>query len=170
MAFARFIQGLGIREVLSRALPDGRTSNNQVGVVDMMLQFMATVLIGGRRFEHVERLRGDEVVRAALGASRFGSASSWTRYLANFLPSQTEHLQQTFVDFVLGLLGVSSDVLDLDSTVFLRHGEGTTRKKRSCAPINLCWPCWRNRKSSLTPGCVLVRRRRTGELRSSCES
>lgn len=129
VAFARFLQGLGIREVLGRALPDGRTSNNQVGVTDMILQFMVTVLIGGKRFEHVERVRGDEVVRVALGAKRFGSPSSLTRYLGNFLPGHTEHLQEKLMDVVFGLLGSSSDVLDLDSTVFIRYGkqEGSLR-------------------------------------------
>jgi len=123
VAFARFIQSSGVREVLSRALPDGRTSNNQVGVTDMILQFMVTVLIGGKRFEHVERVRGDEVVRVAVGAKRLGSASSLTRYLGNFLPGQTEHLQQKLMDLVFGLMGSSSDVVDLDSTVFIRYGK-----------------------------------------------
>lgn len=129
VSFTRFIQGLGVRELLDGALPDGRTSNNQVGVTDMILQFMVTVLTGGKRFEHVERIRGDEVVKAAVGAKRFGSPSSLTRYLGNFLPSHTEHLQERLMEMVFGVLGSGSDVLDLDSTVFIRYGkqEGSSR-------------------------------------------
>ncbi|HXI14256.1 MAG TPA: IS1380 family transposase [Thermoanaerobaculia bacterium] len=129
VTFARFIQGLGIREVLGRALPDGRTSNNQRGVVDMALQLMVSVLMGGKRFEHVERIREDQVVRVAVGAKRFASASSLTRYLGNFLPRHGEHLQEQLTQVLFGLLGSRSDVLDLDSTVFIRYGkqEGSAR-------------------------------------------
>ena len=34
---ARFFEVIGIREVLAKALPDGRTSPNQVPVVDLSL-------------------------------------------------------------------------------------------------------------------------------------
>jgi hypothetical protein len=38
----------------------------------MALAFFATVLTGGRRFAHVERLRSDEVIRTILGVKRCG--------------------------------------------------------------------------------------------------
>jgi len=50
-----------VREVLAQALPDGRTSPNQIPVLDVVLVLFAAVLTGGRRFAHVERLRSDEV-------------------------------------------------------------------------------------------------------------
>ncbi len=131
VSIGRLMEKLGVRELLRRALPDGRTSPNQVPVVDMMVQLMFTVLMGGRRFEHVERIREDEVVRAAAGAKRFGSASSVTRYLGNLLPSQGEHLHECLSQWVFQALShiTSRDVLDLDSTVFQRHGnqEGSTK-------------------------------------------
>lgn len=124
VAIARFVDRVGLREFLVRALPDGRTSNNQVPVVDMVLQFLVTVLTGGSRFEHVERVRDDKVITRILKVGRFGSASSLTRYLGNFLQSQSEHLQVTVSALVFELIQhvSGSDVLDLDSTVFTRHG------------------------------------------------
>lgn len=131
VSFVRFWDRIGLREALGAALPDGRTSPNQVRVVDQVLQLMVTVLIGGQRFEHVERVRSDEVVKQIVGAKRFGSASSLTRYLGNFLQSQTEHAHQTLNSMVMRMLPglASSDVLDLDSTVFSRYGdqEGSTK-------------------------------------------
>lgn len=121
----RFMDKIQVREFLERALPDGRKSNNQVPVVDMVMQLLVAVLTGGRRFEHAERVREDEVIRRIMGVRRFGSASSITRYLSNFLQSQSEHLHTVLSEFVFGLTQVvaTSDVLDLDSTVFTRHGE-----------------------------------------------
>lgn len=123
--FARFMNGIGVRELLSRALPDGRTSNNQVPVVDLVIQFLISVLMGGRRFEHAERVRHDEVSRTIFGIERFGSASTLTRYLGNFLQSQTQHLSEMLSAGIFELIsGVfTHDVLDLDSTVFTRYGE-----------------------------------------------
>jgi hypothetical protein len=67
VAVMRYLEQRGIRQVLTRALPDGRTSPNQIPVVDMVLALFAAVLTGGRRFAHVERLRSDEVVQANPG-------------------------------------------------------------------------------------------------------
>ena len=55
ISISRFFEGLGVREFLARALPDGRRSNNQVPVVDMVMQFMVTVLtvpMSGRAHLH----------------------------------------------------------------------------------------------------------------------
>lgn len=125
VVFARFLESIGVRSFLQRALPDGRTSNNQVGVVDMVLQLFVSVLSGGRRFEHVDRFREDEVIRNIMKVRRFGSASSITRYLGNFLQSQSEHAHTVLSELVFALAPsiASSDVLDLDSTVFTRYGE-----------------------------------------------
>jgi hypothetical protein len=49
----------------TRALPDGRTSPNQIPVIEVVLALFAAVLTGGRRFAHVERLRSDSRRRAS---------------------------------------------------------------------------------------------------------
>src|SRR5512147_904486 len=76
----RFFDRLGVREVLREVLPDGRTSPNQIAVVDIVLGLFVTVLTGGRRFAHAERVRSDEVIRAIVGAPRLPSAMTLTRY------------------------------------------------------------------------------------------
>ncbi len=68
----RYLEKLGVRQVLAHALPDGRTSPNQIPVVEVVLALFAAVLTGGRRFAHVERT--DEVVQAILGVQRMPSA------------------------------------------------------------------------------------------------
>jgi hypothetical protein len=124
VALVRFFDKRGVRELLGRALPDGRTSPNQIPVVDMVLSFLVSVLTGARRFAHIERIREDEVVRGILGVSRLPSAMSVTRYFGGFVRQQVEHLDGVLWSFTerwlpTPMLGMT---LDLDSTVFERYG------------------------------------------------
>lgn len=125
IALLRYFDRLRIRATLEQALPDGRTSPNQIAVTDLVLGLFATVLTGGRRFAHVERLRADEVVRTILGIARMPSAMTLTRYFGGFVRSQVEHLSEVLWSRVAGKLRPTSlgAVLDLDSTVFERYGQ-----------------------------------------------
>src|SRR5271157_1441670 len=124
VAVMRYLENLGVGQVLAQALPDGRTSPNQIPVLDMVLAFFATVLTGGCRFAHVERLRTDEVVQAILGVKRMPSAMTLTRYFGGLVRSQIEHLSEVLWQFGLRHLHAPAlgAVLDLDSTVFERYG------------------------------------------------
>lgn len=121
----QFFDRVGVREYLERALPDGRTSPNQVPVVDLAMQLMATVLTGGSRFAHAGRIAADPVLKVILGAKRLGDPMTLTRYFGAFRRSDSEHLQQSIQQLSTQLLlgHRSDDVLDLDSTVFSRCGE-----------------------------------------------
>jgi hypothetical protein len=122
---ARFFEAIGIRKVLEQALPDGRTSPNQVPVVDMAIELLATILMGGRRFAHVERFRADPVLPGMFGLERKASAMTITRYFGGWKSGHVQHL----VEVTGRLLGERlipanpSAVLDLDSTVFERYGQ-----------------------------------------------
>ena len=67
LAVMRYLERRGVRQVLASALPDGRTSPNQIPVVDLVVAFLAAVLTGGRRFAHVERLRTEKWCRRSWG-------------------------------------------------------------------------------------------------------
>jgi len=119
----RYAERQGFRELLARALPDGRTSPNQIPVVTMALSLFATVLTGGRRFAHVERLREDAVVKRFIGAARLPSAMTLTRYFGGFARAQVEQLSAVLAEHTRARLARQPiDVLDLDSTVFERYG------------------------------------------------
>src|SRR5713226_2893418 len=124
VAVMRYLEKRGVRQVLAQALPDGRTSPNQIPVVAVVLALFAAVLTGGRRFAHVERLRTDEVVQAILGVQRMPSAMTLTRYFGGLVRSQIEHLSEVLGQFALRRLSAPAlgAVLDLDSTVFERYG------------------------------------------------
>lgn len=122
---ARFFEGIGLRRALEQALPDGRTSPNQVPVVDMAMELLVTILMGGRRFAHVERFRADAVLPGMFGLERSGSAMTITRYFGGFSRHHVQHLEEV-TGGVLGERLVPADpaaVLDLDSTIFERYGQ-----------------------------------------------
>src|SRR5216683_2903096 len=123
VAVMRYLEQRGVRQVLAQALPDGRTSPNQIPVLDIALALLATVLTGGRRFAHLERLRSDEV-QAIVGVARMPSAMTLTRYFGGLVRSQIEHLSEVLSQFGLRRLRAPAlgAVLDLDSTVFERYG------------------------------------------------
>ncbi len=128
---ARFFEALGIREVLGKALPDGRTSPNQVPVVDMAMGLLVTILMGGRRFAHVERFRSDPVLPGMFELGRTASAMTITRYFGGFTKGHVQHLIETTGRGLWARL-IPADpeaVLDLDSTIFERYGqqEGSLR-------------------------------------------
>src|SRR5260370_22632233 len=97
----RYLEQRGVRQVLAHALPDGRTTPNQIPVVAVVLALFATVLTGGRRFAHVQRLRSDEVVQAIVGCARMPSAMTLTRYFGGLVRSQIEHLSEVLSQFGL---------------------------------------------------------------------
>lgn len=124
VAVVRFFDALRLREWLAKALPDGRCSPNQLPVIDVVLSLFATVLTGGRRFSHVERIRHDEVVRGILRVRRIASAVSLTRYFGGFVQGQVNHVAEVLSRFVMRHVHspAGGEVLDLDSTVFERYG------------------------------------------------
>jgi hypothetical protein len=71
-ALFRYFDRLGVRQYLEQGLPDGRISPNQIGVVDMAMQLMASILTGGSRFSHAARIAADPVMITMLGAKRLG--------------------------------------------------------------------------------------------------
>lgn len=127
----RFFDRLGVREWLEQALPDGRSSPNQIPVVDMVMSLFGTILTGGTRFSHVERIRQDAVVRSAMRARRIPSAMTLTRYFGGFVWSQVEHLTDVLWQRWGALLRSEPEgsVVDLDSSVFERFGrqEGSVK-------------------------------------------
>jgi hypothetical protein len=130
VVFMRLLGRLGFREFVKQVLPDGRTSPNQRSVFEIAQSFIATVLTGGNRFAHVQRIGHDSVVAAIMGVRKIASAMTLTRYFGGIRAGQVEHLAEQCDRFCLRFADANvEDVLDLDSTVLQRHGfqEGSRR-------------------------------------------
>lgn len=124
--FAAFGEAIGLRKALDAGLSGlVRVSPNATPASDVVLGFMVGVLTGATRFLHLERLRGDEVLRRTFGISRFVVPTSYSRFLAG-LPGQVrEDLWASLLRWNLGMLPAREEgyTLDVDSTVVERFGE-----------------------------------------------
>ena len=122
--FFEYLEKVGFIEALRGALAERKSSNNRVSEMDTMLTFLATVLVGGSRFAHVQRVYGDEVIRRMAGAQRLGAEDTVRRFFRTLTASASEDLYTDLQAFASNLLvrHVREDVLDLDSTILERYG------------------------------------------------
>jgi len=61
-AFASFLNRSGIIEKLVQTCPLSRTSNNATPVRDLIISFLLTCIVEGRRFRHVRFIQNDAVI------------------------------------------------------------------------------------------------------------
>ena len=122
--FFEYTSNAGFFEVLERVLPSKKASPNQVSSIDIVKTLFATVLIGGNRFAHVERVRGDEVIRTIGGMDRVGGADTARRFFDALSASECEEIYFKLQGVMGGMLWnrTKEDVLDLDSTILERYG------------------------------------------------
>jgi hypothetical protein len=120
-----FGERAGFFRSLGCALPDKKTSPNQISSLDIVKTLYATVLSGGNRFAHAERVRHDEVIRQIMGANRVGSADTLRRYFEGLTASEGEAAYCELQRVMATMLSehASEDVLDLDSTILERYGK-----------------------------------------------
>jgi hypothetical protein len=129
--FYEFAEQIGFFERAEQLLPRKKVSPNQIASLDILKTLFATVLMGGNRFAHVERVRGDEVIRTLMGAKRVGGSDTTRRYFDELKPSENEDTYVAMQKFMSERLAghVKADVLDLDSTILERYGrqEGVSK-------------------------------------------
>src|SRR3989338_2948263 len=82
--FSGLARQVGLEAALRKALPFELTSPNATDPVEVVLAFMAGVLVGSRRLAHIERLRWDEGVQKILGLKRFVSDTTLARFFRRF--------------------------------------------------------------------------------------
>lgn len=126
-----YLDQIGFRDQLGGVVREMKRSNNRVENCDVVLTFLATVLVGGNRFAHVQRVSHDEVVRRISGARRLASEDTVRRFFLSLRASEAEDLYTVLHRFTSELLvhHTSEDVLDLDSTILERYGrqEGASK-------------------------------------------
>lgn len=120
-----YLEQIGFCDQLRAGVKEMKRSNNRVESFDLILTFLATVLMGGSRFAHVQRVFHDEVVRRITGAKRLGSEDTVRRFFLSLSQSEAEDLYTVLQGFTstLMLRHIQEDVLDLDSTILERYGQ-----------------------------------------------
>jgi hypothetical protein len=122
--FFEFGRNIGFFDALEKIFPTAKISPNQVSSSDIVKALFTTVLVGGNRFSHVERVRADEVLEAIIDADRVCGSDTMRRLFESLARSECERMYVELEDFMKQLLvsRQQEDILDLDSTILERYG------------------------------------------------
>lgn len=123
IAFASFVNELGVLDELEKHFPVKRTSNNALPVRDILVGFIVTALLGGKRFHDIRFIQNDPVIAEAFGVHKRISGDDAIRRLFTEIESEAgrdlmykvnQYLFENLPDYY---------ILDWDSTVTTRFGE-----------------------------------------------
>jgi len=126
---AKFLETIRFREWVERNILIKETSNNGKGIYEKVIAQFLTVLVGGFRFAHLSWWgNGVEVLMKTFGLRWLPQASStltrfWNKISRQGLAEKMGISGRSFAKEVIKWEGISSDTLNLDSTVLTRYGE-----------------------------------------------
>jgi hypothetical protein len=119
-----FFGRIGLVEQLENRQFYQPASPNHYDPGQILVGFMLSVIAGAQRFAHANQLRADRALHALLGMKRFPSDDTILNYFRRFSQAGIESFWRPLWRWLIGRLprleqGFS---LDLDSTIFSRHG------------------------------------------------
>src|SRR6266403_6084057 len=122
--FIEFLGRIGLVEELTERLPYRAKSPNRYEPGEILVAFLLSVIAGARRFAHAHQLRADRALHALLGMKRFPSDDTLLNYFRRFSQAEIERFWRPLWRWLIGRLPwqASGYSLDLDSTIFSRHG------------------------------------------------
>lgn len=122
-AFARFLNRSGIIETLVKMCPITRTSNNATPVRDIIISFLLTCIVEGRRFRHVRFIQNDAVITKMFGMERrVCGDDTFRRFFAEIDSASGKQWLDAASAIVYSALP-RMFIIDWDSTVTTRYGE-----------------------------------------------
>jgi len=122
-AFASFLNRSGIIEKLVATCPITRTSNNATPVRDILLSFILTCIVEGRRFRHLRYIQNDAVI-AKVFKLQDGVCGEDT--VRRFFMEIDSDAGKKWLDGVYKILHTALPkqfIIDWDSTVTTRYGD-----------------------------------------------
>jgi hypothetical protein len=69
-AFASFVNELGVLDELEKHFPVQQTSNNALQIRDMLVGFVVTAPLGGKRFHDIQFIQNDPVIGESFGVHK----------------------------------------------------------------------------------------------------
>ncbi len=120
---AAWFTRIGFMEKLHELMPFRYASHNAIAPAHTFVAFLVSIILGGERFAHVERLRGDEVLKALFGLKRTPGDDTVRNFFKRFTRQRVDAFFMPLQAWLLGLVADCDTALDLDSTVICRHGE-----------------------------------------------
>jgi hypothetical protein len=126
-----FLRQTGFAAAVEGAMPFTLESNNAIAPAETFTAFVFSVVTGARRFAHAQMLRADQALHTMLGLERFPGDDTIRNFFRRFNMPQVNRCFDALFGWQLARVPPREGgyTLDLDSTVFERHGrqEGATR-------------------------------------------
>lgn len=123
VAFASFIEKLGIIDTLERSCPIKRSSNNATPVRDILIGFLLVCIQSGKRFRHMRWVQDDPALAAIFKVQRrIPSDSSVIRFFREIDSDQGKEWLYKAEELLYKSIG-NNCILDWDSTVTTRFGD-----------------------------------------------
>lgn len=109
---------------LTERVPYQAKSPNHYEPGQILVAFILSVIAGARRFAHANQLRADRALHALLGMERFPSDDTILNYFRRFNQGEIERFWRPLWGWLISRLPQEQKgfSLDLDSTIFSRHG------------------------------------------------
>jgi Transposase DDE domain group 1 len=122
--FIEFLGRIGLVEQLARRAPYQPKSANHYEPGQILVGFILSVIAGAQRFAHANQLRADRALHALLGMERFPSDDTILNYFRRFSQAEVERFWRPLWRWLISRLAPLEKgfSLDLDSTIFSRHG------------------------------------------------
>jgi hypothetical protein len=125
VVFLEFLNKIGFVKQVMECMPIVHTSSNSIPPAQTYLAFLISVATGARRFAHASWLRGDRALHGLLGIDRFPSDDTIRNLFLRFGMGEVQRFFEPMTEWNMKRIPprVEGHSLDLDSTVFERHGQ-----------------------------------------------
>ena len=123
--FAAYLRKVAFVQKVRQCMPICWRSPNHIDPTVTFTAFLIAVLVGAKRFAHVNWLRGDRALHALLGIDRFPTDATIRNLFRRFTMGNVQRLFEPLTEWQIERVPLRSDgyTLDLDSTVFERYGQ-----------------------------------------------
>ncbi len=125
VVFLEFLNRIGLVRKVMECMPVVHRSPNSIPPAQTWVAFLISVVAGARRFTHAGWLRGDRALHEMLGMDRFPSDDTIRNLFLRFGMGEIQRFFEPMTEWMMERLPRRTEghSLDLDSTVFERHGQ-----------------------------------------------
>jgi DNA-directed RNA polymerase subunit N (RpoN/RPB10) len=124
VVFLEFLNKIGFVKKVTECMPVTHRSPNSIPPAQTYVAFLISVAAGARRFAQTSWLRGDRALHGLLGIDRFPSDDTIRNLFLRFGMGEVQRFFEPLTEWMMERLERPAEghSLDLDSTVFERHG------------------------------------------------
>lgn len=125
VVFLEFLHKIGFVKKVRECIPVRHRSPNSIPPAQTYIAFLISVAAGAGRFAQTSWLRGDQALHGLLGIKRFPSDDTIRNLFLRFGMGEVQRFSEPLTEWMMERLPQRAEghSLDLDSTVFQRHGQ-----------------------------------------------